>query len=122
MIEAPSVGITRIHILDKPNGTGAWRFVESQKRQTAANRLYRLAFERAQMPLLPGTHYIECSAESFNAGYDRQLGIDVWLRFQHGGRATLQEKFLFTEFRTVTVEYYQNWRTQEPGDWFSMNA
>lgn len=122
MIDIPSVGIARVNITDKPNGAGAWRFEKSHRLQPAANRLYRAVFERIGIPLLPGLHQIDCSVQSFNAGYDRQLGIDVFLRFEHGGRASLQEKFLFTAFKTVTVEYYQNWRTQEPGDWFNMNA
>jgi hypothetical protein len=58
----------------------------------------------------------------FEAGYDRFLGIDVILTFADGEEATLQEKFLEKDYRTVTVEYMQNPITQEKGDWFKMKC
>jgi len=74
------------------------------------------------MPLLPTDETISCTKESFQAGYDYQLGVDVILRPQALGESTMQEKFLFTDFNTVTVEHCQDWLTLEPGDWFNLKA
>ena len=117
-------GITRIVITDPVHGRGAWRFAESLPLQPIANRLYRETFAGAGLTLLPGEQETRSTGDEFNAGYDKQLGIDVFLRFASGMRATLQEKFLTTgdRFTTVTVEYYQDWRTQEPGDWFALRC
>ena len=117
-----SAGITRVHIMDVITGAGAWRFREAQARWPAANALYRGVFAALRMPLLPGDEEIECDENEFNAGYDKFLGIDVILCFTSGMEVTLQEKFLFTRYKTVTVEYMQDWRSQEQGDWFHMKA
>lgn len=119
-----NAGITRITITDQVSGRGAWRFAESQPLQPVANQLYRDTFMRAGLMLLPGDEENPTSGQEFDAGYDKQLGIDVFLRFASGMQATLQEKFLTTgdRFTTVTVEYYQDWRIQEPGDWFKMRC
>ncbi len=34
----------------------------------------------------------------------------------------MQEKFLFTDYGTVTVEHCQDWLALEPGDWFKLKA
>lgn len=74
------------------------------------------------LPLLPNETTIDCAGDTVAASYDRQFGVDVLLRFASGMQATLQEKFLGTTFDTVTVEYYQDWRTEEPGDWFRLRV
>ena len=71
---------------------------------------------------MPGEETKDCTREEFVAGYDSKLGIDVFLRLLTGFECTLQEKFLFTGWNTVTVEYYQNRLTKEPGDWFKLNV
>lgn len=116
------VGITRFNITDEVKGRGAWRFKEAKKRWPAANSLYQEIFAALGMPLLPGEEVIECVKAEFEAGYDYQLGIDVILRPVVGGESTLQEKFLFTDFNSVTVEHCQDWLTLEPGDWYRLKA
>jgi len=115
-------GIQRVIITDPVSGRGAWRFEKSKLRYPAANKVYRETFAISGMPLLPGYEEIRCTQAEFVAGYDHELGIDVVLNFESGICATLQEKFLYTTYRTVTVEYEQNWRTGEFGDWFNMKA
>ncbi|MBA7568640.1 hypothetical protein ES708_10374 [subsurface metagenome] len=116
------VGITRFNITDEIKGTGKWRFEEAKKRWPAANALYREIFAALRMPLLPGDEEVNCTLEEFEAGYDYQLGIDVILRPVAGGEGTLQEKFLFTDFDTVTIEHCQDWLTLEKGDFFKLKA
>ncbi len=115
-------GITRFNITDKVSGKGAWRFEDSKKLWPAANSLYREIFAALGMPLLPGEEVIDCTKTEFEAGYDYQLGIDVILRHVVGGESTLQEKFLFTDFNTVTVEHCQDWVTLEKGDFYKLKA
>ena len=115
-------GITRFNITDKVSGKGAWRFAESRKYWPIANALYREIFIELGMPLLPGEEVMDCTREEFEAGYDYQLGIDVIIRPQGQGESTMQEKFLFTTYHTVTVEHCQDWMTLEPGDWFKLKA
>ncbi|GAJ15374.1 unnamed protein product, partial [marine sediment metagenome] len=117
-----NVGITRFNITDKVSGKGAWRFEDSKKLWPAANSLYREIFAALGMPLLPGEEVIDCTKTEFEAGYDYQLGIDVILRHVVGGESTLQEKFLFTDFNTVTVEHCQDWVTLEKGDFYKLKA
>lgn len=117
-----NAGITRIEITDKVIGRGAWRFAESRRLQPVANAMYRDAFAQMGMELMPGDTTIQCNSEEFAAGYDKQLGVDLFLRFKSGMQSSLQEKFLGTTYSTVTVEYYQNWRTKEQGDWFHMRV
>jgi len=115
-------GIRRFVITDEIRSKGAWRFSESKKRHIVASELYREIFERQGRSLLSGYDEILCSKKEFNAGYDYALGIDVLLTLREGGVFTLQEKFLFKDFKTVTVEYMQNPFTGELGDWFTMKA
>jgi len=124
MTQMTNVGITRFNITDKVKGKGAWRFKEAKKRWPAANSLYRDIFARLGMTLMPGEETIDCTLKEFEAGYDYQLGIDVILRPTNGGEGTLQEKFLFTDFNTVTIEHLQDWLTLplELGDFFKLKA
>jgi len=116
------VGITRFNITDKVSGKGAWRFKDARKYWPVADTLYREIFAGLGMPLMPGEETIDCTKKEFEAGYDYQLGIDVILCPHGQGESTMQEKFLFTDFNTVTVEHCQNWMTLEPGDWFKLKA
>ena len=116
------VGITRFNITEKTTGPGRWRFEESQKYWPVANALYREIFIDLEMPLLPGEEIIDCTKGEFQSGYDYQLGIDVVLRPQGQGESTMQEKFLFTDFYTITVEHCQDWLNLEPGDWYKLKA
>lgn len=115
-------GISRVFITDPIRGRGAWRFTDSRLCYPEANKVYRDIFDRLKSPLEEGDAEIKCTKEEFQAGYDYELGIDVILKFIGGQSATLQEKFLFTTFNTVTVEYYQDWRRSIPGDWFNMKC
>lgn len=116
------VGIARIVIKDGIRGRGAYRFDDARARQPAANRLYRKTFADMGMPLKPGDTEIRVGKDEFMAGYDYALGIDVILTFENGQEATIQEKFLFTRFCTITVEYMQDPVRGEQGDWFSMKC
>lgn len=115
-------GIERYLITDTIRGAGANRFTDSRKCWTAANVLYRSIYKSIGLELEPGDITITCTKNEFEAGYDYALGIDVVLKTLAGQSITLQEKFLFTTFNTVTVEYWQDWRTQERGDWFNMKC
>lgn len=115
-------GITRIVITDQWSGSGIWRKNESMKRWPIANALYRDIFKGIHVPLKPGESTIECTLKEFEAGYDHALGIDVIFNFENGQTATLQEKFLYRGFYTVTVEYMQDWQKETPGDWFNLKA
>lgn len=112
----PLKGVERIIITGKMDN---WRFIEAKKRHAVAAHLYQRIFEGF---ILPGYREIKVSLDEFKAGYDKFLGIDVFLNFQNGMSLTLQEKFLFTRFKTVTVEYYNDPRKKEKGDWFEMRA
>lgn len=117
-----NAGITRFNITDEIKGPGKWRFDKSREYWSVANALYREIFAAMRMRLLEGEEVIDCTRAEFQAGYDYQLGIDVILRPQGQGESTLQEKFLFTEFDTVTVEHCQDWLNLEPGDWYRLKA
>jgi len=115
-------GITRITITDSLTGVGAWRFRKAAAKQSAANVLYRTIFNRLGMPLLPGDKSLCTTLAEFESGYDRYLGIDVIFTFSSGQEATLQEKFLSWHESTVTVEFMQDPKTGEQGDWFKLKA
>jgi len=54
---------------------------------------------------------------------DREFGVDAVLIVGNGMRLLGQEKLLshaYSRFRSLTVEHYQNWRTEEKGDWFNL--
>jgi len=115
-------GITRIDITNVTSGRGAYRFDDSKAMRPAANLLYASIFESLNMPLLPGAKDIKCTLAERQARTDFELGIDVFLGFPSGHKATMQEKFLFTTYNTVTVEYMQDWRNDIPGDWFNLKC
>lgn len=115
-------GITRINITDKLNGRGANRFYESRLMQPAANALYRKIWYSKGIPLLPGDELVNCTLAEFTAGYDYALGIDVIFNFENGASGTLQEKFLPTDFYTLTVEYMNDPVRNIKGDWFTMKS
>jgi len=71
---------------------------------------------------MPDEETIDCTQKEFEAGYDSKLGIDVILRPVAGGEGTLQEKFLFTDYNTVTIEHCQDWLTLEKGDFYKLRA
>ncbi len=108
-------GIERISITSELNGRGAWRFKVAEPCHGFINQTYRSLFN-----LLPGLEYVKCTPEEKFARYDIEFGVDVILNFTNGQRATIQEKVLTTQFSTVTVEYYQDWRNEIPGDWFNL--
>ncbi len=54
---------------------------------------------------------------------DRQFAIDLQITLPSGLILLGQEKCLsysYAKYRSVTVEYYQNAQTKEPGDWFKI--
>lgn len=114
-------GIQRICITDKPKGRGSWRFEESKKRWPLAEVIYRETFDRVN-PLLPGIEYLPVTQQEFEAGYDKFFGVDIVLNHQSGMASTLQEKILFQEWQTVTVEYMNDPVTRESGDWFNLRV
>lgn len=117
-----NAGINRIVINDIVNGSGAWRFAFSRVRWGFAQRLYRRTFELMNCQLLPGDTTIEVSKDQHLAGYDSLLGIDVIFKINCGMQSTLQEKILTFKDNTVTVEFLQNPKTGEEGDWFNLKA
>lgn len=115
-------GISRINIIEPLNGRGAYRFEESRRMQPAANKLYHEAWLDKGTPLLPGDELLNCTYGEFTAGYDHALGIDVIFNFENGATGTLQEKFLPTDYYTLTVEYMNDPVRGIKGDWFTMKA
>ena len=115
-------GITRRKIVDHNRGLGAERMEQSERCWPEANRLYRDIFDGLGMPLREGERIVEVGRESFEAGYDRFLGVDVELQTVSGSTQTVQEKLLGTDFDTVTVEHLNDWQTLEKGDWFTLKA
>ena len=115
-------GITRIAINEKPTGPGSQRFRDAEKLWETAAALYRDVFASKGMPLREGYEKLSTPFAAFEAGYDHALGIDVFLLFDSGMESTIQEKFLFTRYNTVTVEYMQDWRKEIQGDWFNLRA
>jgi len=116
------VGITRFEIIDGIKGRGGQRISEARRYWSIANSLYRQIFNQLGMPLAADEEVITCTKEKFEAGYDYQLGIDLIIRPIGQGESTMQEKFLLTDFNTVTVEHCQNWMTLERGDWYNLKA
>lgn len=112
-----TVGIQRIKVKNQVNGRGAWRFDVAKPYHEVINKIYRSLFN-----LVPVDEYLECTAEERLARYDIEFGVDVILNFMHGQSTTIQEKVLTTEFNTVTVEYYQDWRNEIEGDWFKLKC
>lgn len=115
-------GITRYFIKGNYNTPGGTRIIDAKKYWSAANSIYREVFDKIGLTLLPGDEVVEVEKDEFEAGYDSYLGIDVVLHFESNNEATLQEKFLFTGYNTVTVEHCQDWLKLTPGDWFNLKA
>lgn len=115
-------GILRLGITDKVTGRGAWRFHEARALWPQANRIYRQVFYDLRTELEPGESIQAISSQEHAAGYDKEFGVDVWLAHRGGLKSTLQEKFLFTDFNTVTVEFMQDWREMVEGDWFNLRV
>lgn len=115
-------GITRFEITDVSDGRGAKRFSDAKSYWDIANSLYQYIFSAIGMPLAPGNDIVKCTKAEFEAGYDYQLGIDVVLQPIGMGVCTMQEKFLFTDFNTVTIGHCQDWMSLEPGDWYKLKA
>lgn len=115
-------GITRIKIVGNMCSKGARRFIDSEMHFKLANDLYKDLFSELNTPLEDGDEIKEVTPEDFDAGYDKFFGIDVILKFKAGYTATIQEKFLFTTFNTVTVEYMQDWRNGIDGDWANLRC
>lgn len=56
---------------------------------------------------------------------DRLSHVDVTITLKHGQKIRGQEKALrqrYAGFNTFTLEYLQNRKTQEQGEWFSLDA
>ena len=115
-------GITRVEITDSVNGRGASRFRDSQARWGMADDLYRHIAHRLDMPLKSGSDAVCYSLDEARAALDWEMGIDVILSFENGMEITMQEKFLLTTFRTVTVEYMNDPIRGMEGDWFTLKA
>jgi hypothetical protein len=117
-----TIGIQRTRITDPLSGRGKERFAWAEARHAAANRLYRLIFERLRMPLLPGEAEVTVTKEERQAQLDSALGIDVTLFLANGMSYMLQEKFLSRPFLTVTIEYENDPHRGLPGDWMHCQA
>lgn len=116
-LHLPEAGVVRITIDTPTYGAGARRFNLQALHTEKANRLYHHIFATLGMPLLDGTDTVAVQSNTIGGLLDSQLGIDVVLTFRNMMCSTLQEKFLITRHRTVTVEYMQDPRSQEWGDW-----
>lgn len=95
------LGITRIQI------DSDWddeRIKMSRDLAPASDHLLRQLFQDLSLPLRPGEKTVRCTKEEAIARYDHTEGIDVILRFLHGGKGTLQEKFLDYHKSTATFE------------------
>jgi hypothetical protein len=95
-------GIERVHILQGfPKGDG--RDKKSLAMEPTANGTYFEMFAKLGLPLQDGVHVEECdTVKDLEARYDYIDGIDCFLNFKNGHRASIQEKFLFTKYKTVT--------------------
>lgn len=114
-------GITRIDIDSQVAKIG--RFAQSRKYWSKAENLYQLIFANINPLIDDKIEYLEVKIEEHEAGYDRFLGIDVILTHQTEMSSTIQEKILFTDWGTVTVEYYNKPGSREAGgDWFDLRT
>lgn len=116
-------GITRIEITDLCYGPGATRMGSPKPYWSVANSLYRRIWEQdLQRPLLEGEAILQCTKTDAVSRYDMALGVDVVLRSATYGKFTMQEKFLFTNYNTLTIEHCQDWMNLEPGDWYNLEV
>jgi hypothetical protein len=72
------------------------------------------------LPLQSGSQYKYACKADIGAMYDMIEGIDVILTLADGSKITLQEKVLFTTFRTATFETKKGSGSQ--GAWFYCTA
>lgn len=90
-----------------------WRRKQEIVMRPYADNLYHLYFGK-------------CKISRDDKTLDKEFGIDVILTLTNGMRLLGQEKFLSYEdhkkhkWQNVTVEYYQDWKTKEEGDWFKL--
>lgn len=75
---------------------------------------------RQCLPLAHGSEHKFVGKADIGAMYDMIEGIDVILTLTDGSRVTLQEKVLFTTFRTATFEIKKS--SGNPGAWFYCTA
>ena len=102
-------GIERVHILQGFENNDD-RDKKSLKMEPTANKTYFKMFNDLGMPLLEGIDIIECeTVKDAMAKYDYIDGIDCILNLQNKHRITIQEKFLFTDFKTVTFTETDKW-------------
>lgn len=97
---------------DYTSSVNNWRFKQEEKGRPIADKIYRKTFGND----------IEISREKGSL-LDREHAIDVKIVFSNGMVLTGQEKFLSCEqsrYRSVTVEYMQNPKLGEQGDWFKL--
>ena len=111
-------GIERLKIISPNSGSGAWRFDVGHNAHSQINQIYIDSFDLADH----SCEYIEVTKEEKLARYDIDFGIDVILTLKNGSTCTIQEKILTREFHTVTVEYHQDYKTDEPGNWFKLKC
>lgn len=109
-------GIIRIHI------NSNWkepRLETARLLEPSADALYRSIFNDLGHPLMPGTEIRNPKKEEVMASYDYQEGIDLILNFADGTKATLQEKYLFSNYRTATFTEHQK---NKFGEWYTCTA
>lgn len=116
-VKQTKAGIERLNIINDVSGNGAYRFNIADPYHKYMNMVYRSIFN-----LYSDDIVVDCTPEEKLARYDIDFGVDIILNLNSGQPITIQEKVLTTSFDTVTVEYYQNWRTKEKGDWFKLKC
>jgi hypothetical protein len=97
-----------------------WRFDLADKCQPYTEDVLRKIFSDAGMDLLESNKTTECDTGDLIGRYDLVEGIDIILRFKDGTKGTLQQKTLFSDFKTVTFEEYKN--SNKPGAWYYCTA
>jgi len=83
-------------------------------------KILRYMFNNVGMNLMPGEDIIECTKQEISARYDMIEGIDILLKFEDNTKGTLQQKILFTDYKTVTFEEYKN--SGKQGAWYYCTA
>lgn len=71
-------------------------------------KLVRGLFKDSGMELNSGYKITECEKGDLIARYDLNEGIDKILNFIDGTKGTLQQKILFTDYKTITFEKVKN--------------
>ena len=98
-----------------PNFENNWRRKQEVAGRPHADKIYSDIFTATANRFENPDNYI----------LDKEFAIDVILTMPNGMIMTGQEKFLshkYSNFETVTVEYMQNPKTQERGDWFKLGV